>query len=112
MSCGPSRSVGETRTGSCTGVSDLDDAVTADRAGVEVLGTDVIEVDGESIDVVRVRTTDEFSEAQTGTEVGEWWFDATTGLPLRFTVDASLSGSSGDYAEDFDVALTAVRPAT
>ena len=104
--------VGETRAGACTGVSDLDDAVTADRAAAEVLGLDTIEIDGRDVDVVRVRTTDEFSDAQTGTEVGEWWFDATTGLPVRFSVDASLSGGSGDYAEDFDVTLTSLRPAT
>ncbi len=103
---------GETRTGSCTGVSDLDGAVTGDRATTEVLGTDTIEIDGRRVEVVNVRTTDEFSEAQTGTEVGTWWFDAATGLPVRFTVDASLSGGSGDYREDFEVELTSLTPAT
>ena len=108
----PEPTSGETRAGACSGVSDLDDAVTADRAAVEVLGTETLEIDGSEVSVVRVRTTDEFSDAQTGTEVGEWWFDAATGLPVRFTVDASLSGGSGDYAEDFDVSLTSLRPAT
>ena len=104
--------VGETRSGACTGVSDLDGAVTGDRATAEVLGSETLEIDGREVDVVRVRTTDEFSESQTGTEVGEWWFEASTGLPVRFSVEASLSGGSGDYAEDFDVALTSLRPAT
>ncbi len=103
---------GQTRAGSCTGVTDLDDAVTADRAAAEVVGSETLEIDGERVEVVRVRTTDDFSDAQSGRESGEWWFDARTGLPVRFSVDASLSGGSGDYAEDFEVELTSTRPAT
>ena len=108
----PDAASGETRSGSCTGMSDLDDAVTADSASAEVVGTETLVIDGERVDVVRVRTTDDFSDAQTGRESGDWWFDVLTGLPVRFAVDAELSGSSGDYAEDFEVELTSLRPAT
>jgi len=103
---------GDTRTGSCSGVSDIDDAVTDDAASIEVLGTDVLEIDGERVDVVHVRTTDEFSNAQTGSEIGEWWLAAETGLPVRFSIDASLSGDSGEYSETIEVELTSLRPAT
>lgn len=103
---------GDTRTGSCPGTSDLDDAVTADAASLEVLGLETLEIDGTSVDVVHVRTNDEFSEAQTGAERGEWWLDAETALPVKFRLDASLSGASGDYAEDIAFELTSLRPAT
>ena len=104
--------VGDTRTGSCPGTSDLDDAVTDDAATLEVLGTETLEIDGTSVDVVHVRTVDEFTNAQTGAERGEWWFDAETALPVKFRLDASLSGASGDYAEDIDFELTSLQPAT
>lgn len=103
---------GETRTGTCRGVSDLDGAVTDDAASVEVLGSESLDVDGEQVEVVHVRTTDEFSNAQTGTEVGEWWMDAATGLPVKVSIVASLSGGSGDYSETIEFRIDSLRPAT
>jgi hypothetical protein len=104
--------VGETRSGACTGTNDVDDAVTDDAMEVEVLGTDTLSVGDRQVDVVHVRSTETFSQAQTGTEIDEWWLDAETGLPLRLTVDARLSGGLSDYTETADLQLTSLTPAT
>lgn len=103
---------GETRTGHCTGRAEVEDTVTDDVASIEVLGTEQLEIGGDTVETVHVRTVDEFSEAQTGTETGEWWLDAATGLPLRARIDAALSGGAGDYSETIELDLTSVRPAT
>lgn len=103
---------GATRTGACTGRSDFDDAVTLDAAEVEVLGGDTIMIAGEVVEVDRVRITDTFSQAQTGQEVGEWWIAADTGLPVKVVIEAELSGDSGSYAENFELELSTLSPAT
>lgn len=102
----------DARTGSCTGTTDLGDAVTADAASLVVLDVGAIDVGGESVDVIHVRTTDTFSQAQTGSEVDEWWLDATTGLPMRIVVDANLTGGGTDYTEKLDLQLSNLTPAT
>lgn len=104
--------VGEVRTGSCTGTSDIDDSVTQDAARAEVLEDTTLDVGGDRVDVRRVRTTDTFSGAQSGQEVGEWWLDATTGLPLKLSIDARLDGGVSDYAEQIELALTSTSPST
>ena len=104
--------IGETRVGACTGVSDIDGAITEDAGRIEVLDLGTMEVGGERVDVVHVRTTDTFSRAQTGSEVDEWWLDATTGLPLKIVVDATLKGGPSDYSETSTLQLSTLRPAT
>lgn len=108
----PDAVAGDRRQGSCTGTNDLDDGVTLDAAEVEVLDRTTVTVDGEEVAAVHVRTTETFSQAQSGSEVGEYWFDAATGLPLRISVDSRASGASGDYSERFELALTTLTPAT
>ena len=105
-------SVGDTRTGACTGTSDTDEGVTEDAGTAEVLEIGERTVDGERVTAVRVRTSDEFSGAQSGTEVGEWWLDAESGLPLSVDIEASLTGGPSDYAETIQLALTTLTPAT
>ena len=103
---------GDTRTGACTGTTDADELVTEDAASVEVLEVGSTTVDGERVEAVRVRTSDEFSGAQSGTEVGDWWLDATTGLPLKVQIEASLTGGPSDYAETIRLELSTRTPAT
>ena len=103
---------GDTRTGACTGTSDSDDSVTDDAATVEVLGTGTLTFDGTTVDVVHLRTSDEFSGDQTGTEVGEWWLDAATGLPVKAEIEASLTGGPSDYSETIRLDLSTLTPAT
>lgn len=105
-------SEGDTRTGACTGTSDMDDSVTLDAGEVEVLGRETVRVAGEDVDVVHLRTTDTFSRDQTGREIDEWWLDATTGLPVKLHIDAQLSGGASDYAETAELELSTSSPAT
>lgn len=104
--------VGDTRQGDCTGTTDLDDSVTGDAITTEVLGTDTLTIGGKQVDVVRVRSTERFSRDQTGIETDEWWLDAETGLPVRLTIDSSLSGGASDYAETGELELSTLTPAT
>lgn len=103
---------GDTRSGACTGTTDMDDSVTADAGSFEVLDVGAtLTVDGERVTVVHARTSDTFSGDQTGTEVGEWWLDATTGLPVRFAIEAHVKGPS-DYSETPSLELSTLTPAT
>jgi len=108
----PDAAVGERRTGSCTGVSDTIDGITGDTGEVEVLGRTTLTIGGEQVEVVHVRSTDTFTDAQVGTEVDEWWLDARTGLPLRIVIAADLTSSVGDYRETATVELTTLVPTT
>ncbi len=105
-------SEGETRSGACTGTTDSDDSVTDDAGEVEVLGREVVSVDGADVDAIRVRLTDNLSGDQTGTEVGTWWLDEETGLPLRVSTEADLTGGLSDYSEQIDLQLDTLTPAT
>jgi hypothetical protein len=100
---------GDTRHGSCTGTTDGDDAVTADAATIEVLDVGHLMVARTRVEVVHVRTTDTFSRAQTGTEVDEWWLDATSGLPLKVLIDAELKGGPSDYSEKGSLVLSSLE---
>src|SRR5690606_3860718 len=71
----------EPRRGTCVGTNDLDDGVTDDAVRVEILGRESLTLDGQTVDVVHVRTTETFSRDQTGSEVDEWWIDPSNGLP-------------------------------
>lgn len=104
--------VGDTRSGTCTGTSDMDDSVTSDAGSIEVLDRASLTIDGTTVDVIHARTTDKFGQAQTGSEVDEWWLDATTGLPVKVEVNASLKGGASNYAETPHLALTSLTPAT
>jgi len=103
---------GETRSGACSGRSDLDEDATLDAAEVEVLGGATAEVGGTTVDVERVRIEDTFSGAQTGYERGEWWFDAESGLPVKVVIEADLSGGAGSYSEEFVLELSTLVPVT
>lgn len=103
---------GDTRTGACTGTSDMDASVTADAGSIKVLDVGASTVAGKRVDVVHVRTTDTFSKSQTGSEVDEWWLDAATGLPVKIAVHASLKGGPSDYSENPSLALSTLTPAT
>jgi hypothetical protein len=108
----PDPTTGERRVGSCTGISDAFGGTTTDAGSVEFLGTDTLTVGDTDVAVVHVRSTDTFGDAQTGTEIDEWWLDARTGLPLKLVIDAKLNSSVGDYIEKGTLALTTVTPAT
>ncbi len=103
---------GSTSSGACTGRSDMDDGVTRDIAEVEVLSPEAITIDGQRIEAERVRIDDTFSEAQTGYETGEWWFDPASGLPIRLSISSELQGGPSTYSEQFDLELTTLMPAT
>lgn len=103
---------GDTRTGACTGTSDVDDLVTEDEGVLQVLGTDSLTIGGKRVEVVHVRTTDTFSGDQTGTEVGEWWLDAATGLPVKVHLEARLEGGPSTYSEELALELSTLTPAT
>lgn len=109
----PDMAAGAKRVGRCTGTTDSDDSVTDDVAEIEVIDTDaIITIDGVDTDVVRARTSDTLSGDQSGSEHGEWWLDATTGLPLRISIEATLGGGLADYSEQFDLELSTLTPAT
>lgn len=103
--------IGETRTGACTGTSDMDDSVTGDAIGIEVLGVGTRSVGGVDTEVVHIRTTETLSRDQTGSEVDEWWLDADTGLPVKVLIDAKVKGAS-DYSVTADLDLSTLDPAT
>jgi type II secretory pathway pseudopilin PulG len=104
--------IGQKGTGECRGTTDTDDTVTEDAGTSEVLGTTTLTVDGEPVEAVLVRTSDTFSGAQQGNEVGEWWLHATTGLPLKAQIEASLTGGPSDYSETIELELSTLTPAT
>ena len=108
----PGAAIGDTRTGACTGTSDMDDSVTADAGSIEVLDVKAMTVKGESVDVIHVRSTETYSQAQAGSEVDEWWLDAKTGLPVKVVVDASFTGGPSDYSETPNLELSTLTPAT
>lgn len=109
----PDMATGATRNGKCTGTTDSDDSLTDDSAEIEVLDTEeTITIDGEDVDVVKVRTFDTLSGDQTGSERGQWWIDATSGLPLRVSIEAALDGGLSAYSEQFDLELSTLTPAT
>ncbi len=108
----PDPAVGQTRAGSCTGTSDTISGLTGDAGSVEVLELGTLTIDGTEVAVVHLRSTDTFTDAQTGTEVDEWWLDARTGLPLKLVIDADLNSSVGDYIEKGTLELTTLTPAT
>jgi hypothetical protein len=108
----PEAAVGDRREGSCTGVSDTIDGITGDAGMVEVLGFETMTVGGEEVDVVHLRSTDTFTDAQVGTEVDEWWIDVATGLPVKLVIDADLTSSAGDYVEKATLELTSLVPTT
>ena len=100
----------------CTGTSDTIDGVTADAVSLEVLEVGTVEVAGSQVAAVKVRTTDTFTDAQRGTEVDEWWVDATTGLPLHLAIDSKITSDTpvgtADYTEHGTLELTTLQPAT
>jgi hypothetical protein len=108
----PDPAVGDTRSGSCTGTSDTIKGVTGDAGSVEVLDLGTLTVDGTEVPVVHLRSTDTFTDAQTGAEIDEWWLDARTGLPLKLVIDADLTSSVGDYIEKATLELVTLTPAT
>ena len=65
---------------------------------------------------MHVRSTDTFGDAQTGTEVDEWWLDARTGLPVRLIIDANIQSDTpvgkADYIEKGQLELTTLTPTT
>lgn len=109
----PDMADGDRRTGVCTGTTDSDDSVTDDNGDLEVLDVAAtMKIDGTDVAVVHLRSADTLSGDQTGSENGEWWLDATTGLPLRVSVASALGGGLADYSEQFDVELSTLTPAT
>jgi hypothetical protein len=104
--------VGESRSSACTGTTDLDDSITADEGVAEVLDLGTTEVEGETVETIHLRTTDSFSQAQSGYETEEWWLDAETGLPLKIALESDLSGGPSDYSERWELELTTLAPAT
>jgi hypothetical protein len=104
--------ISDTRTGACTGTSDMDHAVTADAGSIEVLDVGTLTVDRRSVDVIHLRTIDTFSQAQTGSEVDEWWVDANTGLPVKVVVELSIKGGPSEYTETPRLELSTLTPAT
>lgn len=107
----PDPVVGDTRSGSCTGVTDVIDGTTADEGTVEVLGLTVLTIGGREVSVVHLRSTDVLTGAQVGREVDEWWIDARTGLPVRLVIDAETTSSVGDYREVATIEITDLVPA-
>ncbi len=108
----PDPTVGDSRSGSCTGTSDTIEGITGDAGTVEVLDLGTLTVGGTEVAVVHLRSTDTFTDAQTGTEVDEWWLDVRTGLPLKLAIDADLTSSVGDYIEKGTLELTSLTPVT
>lgn len=101
--------VGDIRRGTCSGTTDGGDDVTADAATIEVLDVGTMTVGGTSVEVVHVRTTETFSDAQTGVEIDEWWLDAATGLPVKVVIDSELRGGPSDYSEHATVILSTLE---
>jgi len=112
----PDPEVGQVRSGSCTGTSDTIGGLTSDAGQVEVLDLDTVTIDGTDLPAVHLRSTDTFGDAQTGTEVDEWWLDARTGLPLRLAIDANVQSDTpvgkADYTEKGQLELTTLTPTT
>lgn len=109
---------GQNRAGACTGTTDTgttdsDDSVTDDAGEVKVLSVaEQVTIGGQTLDAIRIQVTDNLSGDQSGSEVGTWWLDPATGLPLRLSTESSLSGGLSDYSEQIDLELDTLTPAT
>jgi len=108
--------VGDRRQGSCTGTSDTISGVTTDTGVAEVLGLTTVTVGGTDVDVVHIRVTDTFGQAQSGHETDEWFLDSSTGLPVKIVIESDITSDTpvgtADYVEKATLDLATLVPAT
>lgn len=107
---------GDRLAASCQGSNDVIAGETTSSGENELVGTEVVDIGGEAVDALHVRSTREITGAQEGIEHRDTWFDARTGLPLRQTHDIDVSTDTPfggvDYHEVSEWTLTSLEPET
>lgn len=107
-------SVGQEVRWTCTGENSAVPGATEARTTVQMLGTQDLRIAGTSVRAVHERQDTVLSGSQRGTVVMEWWFSASTGLPLRVsrTITISTASPVGDitYTESGSWRMTSLDP--
>lgn len=96
-------SIGDVRSGDCTGTSTAVDGSTLSSGTTTYVGDDEIEVSGRTIRARHLRSERDLTGAQTGSERTDWWVDPLTVLPIRnehrVRVDTKVGGLTITYTE-------------
>lgn len=98
----------------CTGVSSGVDGVTKSSGPFRYVGTETISIGGQSVAAHHYRRERTNSGNQQGSEQGDVWFSAETGMPLRnhHEISAKTDTVIGEvhYTEEGDFELTSIEP--
>lgn len=99
---------------SCTGTNDQVAGTTTTAGTLTVIGIESIEVDGEDIEAIHVRSHNDVTGAQTGVEDLDLWYSTEDGLPLRgersTTIDSDSPIGKITYTESGTWQLTSMVP--
>ncbi len=106
---------GDRRARACTATNDQVAEPTEQEGTLVLVGTESVEVGGETLEAVHVRQAVTFSGGQTGESHTELWFSASDWMPLRGERDVRIESDSPigavTYTEQGHWQLTAVEPA-
>lgn len=98
----------------CTGSNTAAPGASTSSDRTEVVGRTTLRIGGERVAAVHVRQRTELAGAQTGLNQVELWFDARTGLPLRFErnyrVDTDSPVGTITYTEEGEWQLQSTTP--
>jgi hypothetical protein len=110
----PTAVVDDSWSGSCTGTNSAIEGSTVTAGPTTYLGPEVLEIDGEPVDVQHYRQALSVTGAQEGTNDVDAWYDATNGLPVRMERATEVATDSPvgaiTYQEAGEWQLTSLRP--
>ncbi len=100
----------------CPGSSTAIHGASSEKTVARIVGTTTVRIGGVSVRVIRDHQVTTLRGAQRGTDVEDWWFDGTSGLPLRETRQLTITTSSpvGDirYTEKGSWQVASLSPRT
>jgi hypothetical protein len=100
--------IGSAKPFTCRSSRNLEVGVT------RVLGRGTVDVEGRSVQVLRVSTDLTISSGDSGNETIEWWLDPATALPLRIELRSRTSRTlfvgRVNYHEDLSLRLLSLTP--
>jgi hypothetical protein len=107
---------GEVVTNECQGTNTAVPGISVATDRTEVVGRQVLRIGGERVDTIRITQRTDMTGAQRGRNLVELWFEADTGLPVRFERDYVLETDSPvgaiTYTEEGEWQLRSVEPRT
>ena len=86
--------VGDATERSCAGTNDALDGEMVTTGVDEVIGIETIEIGGEDVEVIHLRSDQTASGAQTGTMANHLWVRRSDGLPVRAERDVTMDTDS------------------